>query len=188
MVIGRRIHRYAVGGQWNRRWYVHARIVVARLATMTGQTVGRCADVLAILSPRIAVQRNLVLAYRYLRDQTLGVDVPRSTRAAMGYYERTGRIRGPKTGAFARALRGADDVVVVDTHLAKAFGYEAKVARSLYVRKHVARVLGRIARGHNWTMVECQACVWAGYYRATYPSGRVPKYRVKELGNAGVPF
>lgn len=188
MAIGRRIHKYAIIGRWNRRWYAHARLVVARLAALTGSTRERAADVLAILSPRCAVQRNLLLAYGYLRTGGLGTDVPRSTRAAMRHYETTGEIRGPKTSAFARALRGDNNVVVVDSHVARAFGYRANDARTLYVRKHVAQVIGRIARKHRWTLSEAQAAVWAGYYRMTYPRGVVPLYRVRELPVEGVPF
>lgn len=188
MRIERTIHNYAIKGHAARRWYVHARLVVGCLARLTDQPIGRCADVLAITSPRMSVQRNLKVAYTYLAGQGFMPDVTRSTRIAIQHYESTGEIRGPKTSAFAKALRGDNNVCVVDSHIARAFGYSEHVARSLYVRVHVTRVVRMIARRQGLTVAECQACVWAGYYRATFPRGKVPKYRIREIELDNVPY
>lgn len=173
----RTIWEYAGRGKAFRRWYVHARLVAARVATETGQTTGRVADVLAITSPRTSVTRNLRVATGYLRGEGLPSDVVRATRAALRHYEATGEIRGPKTSAFAKALRGDNNVCVVDSHMARAFGYRADDARALWVRRPIERRLRRIARMWGWTLAETQAAVWAGYYREAYPTGKVPMYK-----------
>jgi len=175
---------YARGGKAYRRWYVHARLVIKRVAELTEQSTERVADVLAITSPRCVVNRNLVVTYQYLRGQGLPNDVTRSTRSALKHWEGTGKIRGPKTGAFAKVLRGDDSILVVDSHLARAFGYSEKVARSLYCRRAIGSRVRRIAKRFGWSVAESQAAIWAGYYKATYLKGNVPLYNIKVI----VPF
>jgi hypothetical protein len=177
------ISDYATVGRAYRRWYVHARLIVGKLAVATTSDLGRAADILALLSPRVTVSRNLRLAYAYLTEQSLATVLP-NIIIALQHYETTGEIRGPKTKRFALALRGADNVVVVDTHLAAAFGYRATDARLIRVQKAIEGVIGRIASRRHWAWTETQAAVWAGYYRVTYLRGTVPKYDVGDLTSA----
>lgn len=174
-----KIWGYASDGAAYRRWYVHARIIVGKLAAETGQPVGRVADVLAITSPKTSVMRNLRVTREYLTTGVLPRDVIGSTRRALEHYETTGEIRGPKTSRFAKALRGDNNVCVVDSHMARAFGYRAGDARLVRVQKPIERRLRRVGRVNGWTLAEAQAAVWAGYYKATYPTGTVPLYAVQ---------
>ena len=167
-----------------RRWYAHARLVVGKLAAATDTETGRVADVLAVTSPRRSVASNLRVAYRYLRGDGLPRDVVRSVRVSLDHYDRTGEIRGPKTSAFALALRGDNSVVVVDTHVATAFGYRPQDARTVWVRTIIGGVLRRVATRRGVSVVEAQAALWAGYYRTAYPTGRIPMYRWASI----VPF
>jgi hypothetical protein len=184
MTPTRIIARYANDGRAYRRWYVHARLVVKQVATWTDTPVEHVADVLALTSPRCAVTRNLKVTYAYLQGDGFPVDVVRGTRTAVEHWERTGEIRGPKTGAFAKVLRGDDSVCVVDSHIARAFGYDGKVARSMYVRGPIGNVIRRLARRFGWDVAGTQAAIWAGYYRQTYPHGKVPMYDTRMV----VPF
>jgi len=184
MTPTRIIARYADEGRAYRRWYVQARLVVSHVAGWAGATTGRTADILALTSPRCTVTANLKATYQYLTDRTFRAGIPLCTRVAVAHYETTGIIRGPKTGAFSRVLRGDDSALVVDSHLARAFGYDGRVARSLYVRVAVGKVIRRVARRFGWTVAETQAAVWAGYYRQAYPRGKVPMYDTRVI----VPF
>jgi len=178
------IQEYAEAGKAYRRWYRQARCIIARIAQLSGFDPGRIADVVAITSPRVSVTRNMAVALAYLMDGILLGDIARSTRVAMAHYEATGEIRGPKTSAFAKALRGDDDALVIDTHIARAFGYEPRVARSKYVHQAIGKVVTMIARRRKWTIVEAQAAIWAGYYRAEYRRGRVPLYDISMVETA----
>lgn len=180
----RTIYGYADGGRAYRRWYVHARLVVDRIATLAGEPIGRVADVLAITSPRCSVRRNLTRAWEYLTTGLLPADVMRGTRVALAHYEKTGTIRGAKTEPFSRALRGDDTALVIDTHIATAFGYDPRVARTKYCRTAIGCCIRRVAKRRGWSITQTQAAIWAGYYRRAYPTGRIPRYNVKAI----VPF
>lgn len=184
MTSAKRIRDYAKNGTAFRRWYVLARGVVRRLADTTDKPVGMVADILAITSPRCVVTRNLRVTYAYLRGEPLPGDVMRSTRAALKHWELTGKIRGPKTSAFALVLRGDDSRCVIDSHIARAFGYHEKQAALKWVRDIIAAQIVCLANNNGWTVAETQAMIWAGYYKATYPTGRVPRYRMQAI----VPF
>jgi hypothetical protein len=110
-------------------------------------------------------------------------DVTRSTRAAVEHYRTTGKIRGPKTSAFARALRGDNSAVVLDTHMLRAFKVPIKGPRKAVWNECVKRV--RItARRLGVRECEAQAMVWAGFYRTYYKHGKVPLYKADKV----VPF
>lgn len=180
----RTIYGYADAGRAYRRWYVHARLIVDKIAILARQPIGRVADVLAITSPRCSVGRNLTRAYQYLTLGSLPDDVVRGTRVALAYYEKTGIIRGPKTEPFAQALRGDDSALVVDTHIARAFGYDPHVARTKYCRNAIGLCIRRVAKRRGWSVTQTQAAIWAGYYRRAYPTGKIPRYDARII----VPF
>ena len=191
-MIARRVKGYADGGRFNRRWYTHARAIVSRVAAATGCSTNRVADVLAITSPRCTVNRNLAVTCQYLQTGTVPADVTKSTRAALRYYESTGKIRGPKTSRFAAVLKGDESHLVVDTHIARAFGHDERAARTKRVREQILPIVQRIAKRRGWTIAATQAAIWAGYYRAAYPTGNVPRYKRElisvNVAGKGVPF
>jgi hypothetical protein len=123
------------------------------------------------------------MAVFYLREGRCTPDTIRSTRIAVEYWRETGRIRGPKTGAFARVLRGDDEAVVLDTHMLRAFKLPIKDVR-VKVRREAERRIRQAARRTGVFPAELQAMVWTGYYREYYKQGNVPRYRVETV----VPF
>jgi len=106
----------------------------------------------------------------------------RSTRAALDHYYRTGEIRGPKTSRFAKVLHGDDNVVVVDTWMARALSVPDNEARNKAAQELAERVIGHVARRFGWCLSEAQAAVWAGVIRTYYKDGEVPVYRTEDVG------
>lgn len=163
-------------GEDHRDWYVHARRRVSHLAQVHNVDTERMACLLALFSPRTAVVRSETMAVHYLTTGGFTPDVIRGVRASVWHWEKTREIRGPKVRAFARALCGDDTSIVLDTHMARAFGVpEKKVYRKDYFQK-IRRVLRWWASRLRWTPCEVQAALWAGYYRGAYPTGQVPTF------------
>jgi hypothetical protein len=112
----------------------------------------------------------------------------RSTRAALDHYYQTGEIRGPKTSRFARVLRGDDDVVVVDTWMARAIGVPDRAARTKASQALAERVVACVrdrlywSTGVPWTLAETQAAIWCGSIRTFYKNGNVPLFRTSIIG------
>jgi hypothetical protein len=165
---------YAVIGRDHRNWYRDARVVMGQLAERTKWPVRYVCDIVAIVSPRVSVSRNLRVAEAYLSDGVILPGVIQSTPRALKHYRATGEIRGPKTSRFALALAGCDNQCVIDTHIAAAFGYRPEDARLVSTQRRVERVMGRVATTCGWTLSDTQAAVWAGYYRTAYRTGNVP--------------
>lgn len=172
----RKIRKYLDRGRDHRYWYKQAREVIQQVAREHGCSPEYVADIMALTSPRTTVMRNLRVTRHYLRTRQVPPDVIRSTRMALAHYEVTGTIRGPKTQRFALVLKGQEDHCVVDSHLARAFGYRDKQAASKYCHEAITKRVKRMAKREGWTVAQVQAAIWAGYYRSTYPTGNVPTY------------
>ena len=174
--------RYATIGRDNADWYHVARDVLGRIAQFRGWDYGTWADTVSVCSPRTSVTRNLRIAYRAMSGGQLPDDVIRSTRAALRYYETTKIIRGPKTSRFAKVLRGTDNIVVVDTWMARALSVEDLAARNRTTQALAERVIGLVAKDHDCCLSDAQAMVWAGVIRTLQPRGNVPNYRAEDIG------
>jgi hypothetical protein len=183
MVGYKTILEYAVIGQAHRDWYRNARVIMGQLAERTAWPVRYVCDIVAIMSPRLSVSRNLKIAEAYLADDTILSGVLSATQAALRHYRATGIIRGPKTSRFALALAGCDNQCVVDTHIATAFGYRPQDARLVSTQRRIERIMGRVGRVCGWKLSDTQAAVWSGYYQTAYPTGNVPV-----MADNSVPF
>ena len=159
------LRQLALLGRSGRRWYRIARVVLRRVADWHDWDYDTFADIVALTSPRCSVNRNLRVAFGYMKHRYLPPDTIRSTRIALGHYRLTGEIRGPKTGPFAAALKGDDEAMVLDSHMAAALGEEPKKVGTRQVQRSAHRRLARVANQLGWTMTETQAAIWCGYQR-----------------------
>lgn len=177
----RRCRRWAVIGRPYVDWYADARRILGRISWHRRWDYGTWVDTVAICSPRTSVRRNLKLAYRAM-DGMLLDDATRSTRVALEHYRTTGEIRGPKTSRFAKVLRGADNVVVVDSWMARALSVPIMQARNRTSQVLAEQVIGHVARAERLSLSDAQAVVWCGYIRTYYKKGTVPNYRTEDVG------
>jgi len=122
----------------------------------------RLIDVLPINSPRCAVSRSVRVTVQYFETGVLPKEVIRTTHAALAHYEHTGKIRGPKTGAFARALKGDDEAIVLDTWMADALAVDQYIFSTKWGRSISERRIRYCAHVMGVTPRQFQAACWSG--------------------------
>jgi hypothetical protein len=162
-----KLRTYAIEGATCRGWYRAAQDSIHTFAAAVLVPSRTVADVVAITSPRVPIARNVTLARAYFMHGGLaGViacGVIPSTVAALQHWEATGEIRGRKTEAFARALKGDPTALVLDVHMAHALQVaQAKLFRADNWEKATTRIAW-VAGDLDMTMAECQAAIWHGY-------------------------
>lgn len=144
-------------------WYKQAHDWCKREARLHSVTLNRLIDVLAITSPRVSVAKNKRLAMQYLLWDDIRGMLP-STISALAHYEQTGEIRGPKTSAFAEAIRcaGMSRAVVLDVWMARALGVPQE---RLFLRANYDKAVERVNQVADRLMItpaQAQACIWSG--------------------------
>ena len=197
--ICRRCRKWAIIGRDQVGWYPTARDVIRRLVdyrmnkhggpitrianwSFTQDAYRTLCDLVAITSPRVSLKRNVRFAWYEFIGRDRPSDMMRSTRIALDHYYRTGLIRGPKTSRFAMVLRGSDNVVVVDSWLARALSVPITKARNRTSQVLAEKVIGHVARAEKVALSDAQAMVWSGYIRTFYKNGKVPNYRTEDVG------
>lgn len=165
----RTLTRLAESGAHGRHWYTYAESSVRSAAATIGCDPGRLADLLALFSPRVSVRRSIRMTLAYVTTGHHLPDVICYTRSAVAHYERTGQIRGPKTSAFAMALRGDPTAIVLDTWMARAFHVRQADLERRTVRTECMRRIRLTARRLEWSPAETQAAIWTAI--ATLPPG-----------------
>lgn len=147
-----------------RQWYRRARRRIRDYCDATGGLVcpWELADILSLCSPRVTVAQSVQMAEEYLATGEPPARCIPSVRVSILHWEATGTIRGPKTAAFARALRGDRDAVVVDVWVWRALRMEPGGARSYRRAEHTIRcIAGRL----GWPPADTQAAIWRGVRR-----------------------
>lgn len=144
-----------------RRWYPRARRIVRQLAREYGYTERQTAAVLAVTSPRTHLAENIKRTERALRGEpvrgfaymdTLARDILADKRRPMRY------VRGPKVTAFALAILGDRQAVVLDTHALHAAGLPDKPSAS--ERRTAEQAYREAAAACGESPRDFQAIVW----------------------------
>lgn len=146
-------------GARGRAWYRDSGASIAAYAAEREKPTRYVCDVVAILSPRVSVVQNVKLASEYLETGDIRRGVMRSRRRALQRYECWGEVKGPKVTAFASALAGNGDAVVIDAWVYRLFGVDKPNARTY--RETVAKIR-RVATLLGWEPAETQAALWVG--------------------------
>lgn len=142
-------------------WYAKANESIQAYADRMGLPVGLVADVLALVSPRKTVAESVRIAKVYLDTGEL-TEVTQPVRTQFAYWLETGIIRGPKCSAFARALLGDGDALVVDTWIMQALNAPISSTGKKWVLEAAERRFKRLADITGLQIVEAQAAVWCG--------------------------
>lgn len=151
----------------NRDWYRYANTQILHAATHTYHcTPTRLADLLSLFSPRVAISRSVRFTHTYLTsNKRFEKDVVYTIRASVRHYEATGKIRGPKTAPFARALMLDPHAIVLDTHMGSLFGIDSKRFEVKMIWNECASRIRSAAKLLGWQPAETQAAIWAGALR-----------------------
>lgn len=147
-------------------WYDEANALCVRLSSPHGHTVPQVACALAHLSPRITWKQNI----EYIETMAIGKPKPRAcltrsweagSRALVSDDPLATFSRAAlKTGAFARAILGDRNAVVVDVWSARAAGVGESMVRSTRGYHAVAEAYRRGATRERIAARDLQAIVW----------------------------
>lgn len=154
----------ALKGQDGKDWYLETLPSLVMVAEGLGVTVQYLSDILAITSPRVHVRRNIRIALTYITGGGYA-GVMSGVVQSLRYYEDTGIIRGPKTSAFAKALRGDGDAIVLDVWMARALNVEQSKLPTKAVKLKAEGRVAKVARQLGWTPAETQAAIWTHLVR-----------------------
>jgi hypothetical protein len=144
------------------QWYERAENELRAVADLAAWDLDRLVSVTCVLSPKVAVRRNLRLSFHYLETGQLLAGVVRSVRQSLDNYERTGKIVGPKISAFRAALLGDRQAVVSDVWIARAVRIRQEELKRRPVRESVDVLFRRLSDRTGYSPRDCQAAVWCG--------------------------
>lgn len=175
--VARLVDMAAKGKDW-KDWYVRAGDDIASVCAQEHWDFDRFVDVLALTSPRTSVRRNIRVAIHYMQTGQWLTGVIDTTKRAMAHYLETGEIRGPKTSAFAAALKGDLSAVVLDVWMAEAFKVDQRRFDRIPVRAKCNQRIRAAAGRLCWRPAEVQAAIWATTVRDH--GRRVPGFVVSD--------
>jgi len=141
------------------KWYMDAERVAAEVARNLDSTLEVGATVVSAFSPRERWTNNVTKAISF----SLGNNIPgfknnmvmANNAIAFGYDA----LKGLKTNAFARAIAGDEQAVVIDVWMLRAVGIEKKTPnQSTY--NELANAVKKVAFDFGMTPRAMQALIW----------------------------
>ena len=139
-------------------WYPNAQRVALEMCVIDPTLdVERAASIISAFSPRVHWSRNVTLAKMFVSGlpvRCLGTSIRNAEASRSIGFD---ALRGLKTNAFARAIAGDGNAVVIDTHMIKPFGMDS-VNRSQY--QMAANAVRSLAPRFNMPPATLQALIW----------------------------
>lgn len=141
------------------KWYLDAERVAAEVARNLDSTLEVGASVVSAFSPRERWTNNVTKAISF----SLGNHIPgfknnmvmANNAIAFGYDA----LKGLKTNAFARAIAGDENAVVIDVWMLRAVGIEKKTPNQTQY-KQLADAVAKVAFDNGMTPRATQALIW----------------------------
>lgn len=141
------------------KWYLDAERVAEEVARNLDTTLEVGATVVSAFSPRERWARNVTNAVKFSLGEhvvALGNNIRMANAALTLGYD---ALKGQKTNAFARAIAGDENAVVIDVWMLRALGIEKKTpSQSQY--KEMAKAVTHVAVEHGMTPRAMQALIW----------------------------
>ena len=136
-------------------WYVEAEAIAREIADDV--TVG--ASVIAAFSPRQRWATNVRMARAFMACEevrTLGNNLRMAANALNSGFD---ALKGPKTNAFARAIAGDTEAVVIDVWMMRAAGFESD-SPNLTQYRMATDAVNRVAGEWDIDPRTMQALIW----------------------------
>lgn len=141
------------------KWYLDAERVAEEVARNLGVTLEIGATVVSAFSPRERWTRNVSNAIKFSLGKEVTALGNNIKMANAGLTKGFDALNGQKTNAFAKAIAGNENAVVIDVWMLRALGIEKKSpTQSQY--KEMAKAVTLVAMKHGMTPRAMQALIW----------------------------
>ena len=141
------------------QWYEDARTVAYDVAARRKVTLEVGACIVSAFSPRVPWSRNVILALAFADGgETPGLSNSR-LMAEKSLEHGYDALKGPKTNAFARAIAGDGDAVVIDSWMCKAAGIGRDTPSAVQYRR-ISDAIRTLARRYGVEPSTMQALIW----------------------------
>ena len=159
-------------------WYDRAKWEIESVCQLEGWQANQFIDILAILSPRVTIRRNIRSAFVYFGQEhrMLRNALPNVITCLEKYLE-NGIIGGRKVPFFARALHGDQSSITLDTWMSYAL-LDVESPHIKYFRRKrsfdsACKLVSDVGDIVGLSPRDCQAAIWCGIFRE---SGQEPQY------------
>jgi hypothetical protein len=142
------------------KWYLDAENVAREVATNLGVGLEIGATVVSAFSPRERWAKNVANAITFSLGEPVTGVLSNNLRMANTALEKGfDALKGLKTNAFARAIAGNEEAVVIDVWMLRALGIEKKTpSQSQYLE--MAKAVTEVATKYGMTPRAMQALIW----------------------------
>ena len=142
------------------RWYEFAHTECAKLKLLDNSlSYEQAASVISAFSPRVTWSRNVQLARSFVAGESVKCLRTSIRNAEAARTRGFMALRGLKTNAFARAIAGDGEAVVIDTWMLKAAHHPSDRVNNTEYRQ-LAESVREVARLHGWEPAAMQALIW----------------------------
>ena len=143
-------------------WYLEAQEVAEDVAELLNTTLEVGASVVSAFSPRERWSSNITKALAFANGKpVLGLtNNLRMAQAAVKDNKGFGALNGQKTNAFARAISGDLDAVVIDVWMIRAAGLDASKGVNKTQYKELSEAVVKVAKEFGLTPRTTQALIW----------------------------
>ena len=141
-------------------WYREAEEVAEEVARNLDATLEVGASVVSAFSPRERWSTNVAKAIAYSlggRPKGLQNNLTMADNACARGFD---ALNGQKTNAFARAIAGDADAVVIDTWMIKAAGMDSNKGVNKTQYNEMSEAVRVVAKEMGITPRTCQALIW----------------------------
>jgi hypothetical protein len=140
-------------------WYSDAEKIAQQVADNLGTTLEIGASVVSSFSPRERWATNIAKAIAFSLGQEVKGLSNNIKMANASLTKGFDALNGQKTNAFARAIAGDEDAVVIDVWMMKAAGSKTSTPTKLQYF-HMTDAINRLAYKYNLTPRTTQALIW----------------------------
>ena len=140
-------------------WYAEAQEVAEDVAEILGVSLEHGASIVSAFSPRERWSTNVAKAYSFANGKPvtgLSNNLRMAEAAKANGFD---ALKGQKTNAFARAIAGDTDAVVIDVWMMRAAGMETDSPNKTQYRE-ISEAVRIVAEDFGITPRTAQALIW----------------------------
>lgn len=141
------------------KWYLDAETIAREIATTMDVSLEIGATIISAFSPRERWARNVANAVKFSLGEPVVALGNNIRMANAGLTLGFDALKGQKTNAFARAIAGNENAVVIDVWMLRAVGIEKKTPNQSQYRE-LANAVRTAGAKYGLTPRTAQALIW----------------------------